>query len=130
MPIPLNAALICRIKEEVERVLLYSRTRLATASPYAIGILCVSAIASCSIIGKDSNKGNVDKLIEVNWYCSCSKVGSILEVSSDKEASDFGRISLRFFCYTKGCNRMEFGACFLFIRGPNKRVFVSRLYNC
>jgi hypothetical protein len=53
MPTPLNAALICRIKEEVEQVLLYSRTRLAIASPYATSILCVLAVASCSIIGKD-----------------------------------------------------------------------------
>jgi hypothetical protein len=45
MPTPLNAALICRIKEEVERVPSYSRTRLATASPHATGILCVSATA-------------------------------------------------------------------------------------
>jgi hypothetical protein len=45
-----------------------------------------------------------------------------LEVSGDKEAGDFGRISLRFFCYTSGCDRMEFGACFLFIRGPNSRI--------
>jgi hypothetical protein len=53
-----------------------------------------------------------------------------LEVSSDEEAGDFGRISLRFFCYMRGCNRMEFGTCFLFIRGPNKRAFVSYLYGC
>jgi len=39
MLIPLNAALICRIKEEVKRVLLYSYTRLAIASPQAIGML-------------------------------------------------------------------------------------------
>jgi hypothetical protein len=45
MPTPLNAALICRIKDEVEQVLSCSRTRLAIASPYAIGILCVSAAA-------------------------------------------------------------------------------------
>ena len=133
---PLNVALICRIKEEVERVLLYSRTRLATASPYAIGILCVLAIAGCSIVGKDSNKGSVDRLIEVNWYCSCSTIGSvleelgsILEVSGDKEAGDSGRISLRLFCRMKGCDCIEFGACFLFIRGP-KRVFVGRSYDC
>jgi len=79
MPTPLNVALIYRIKEEVKRVLLYSCTRLAIASPYAIGILYVLAIAKSegySIIGKDSSKGNikakvakepfVDKLIEAN----------------------------------------------------------------
>jgi hypothetical protein len=53
-----------------------------------------------------------------------------LEVSGDKEAGDFGRISLRFFCCTRGCNRMEFGTCFLFIRGPNKRAFVGCSYGC
>jgi hypothetical protein len=72
MPTPLNAALICRIKEEVERVLLYSHTRLAIASPYAIGILCVSAVArGCSMVGKDSSRGSVEetfvnRLIEAN----------------------------------------------------------------
>jgi hypothetical protein len=71
MLMPLNAALICRIKEEVLQVPLYSRTRLAIASPYAIGILCVLAIARGLIVRKDSSKGNieetfVDKLIEAN----------------------------------------------------------------
>ena len=77
MPILLNATLICRIKEEVKRVLLYSRTRLAIASPYTIGILLVLAIAKgYLIVKKDSSKGNikakvakepfVDKLIEAN----------------------------------------------------------------
>jgi hypothetical protein len=50
--------------------------------------------------------------------------------AGDKEAGNFSRISLRFFCYIRGCNRMEFGAYFLFIRGPNKRIFVGRLYSC
>jgi hypothetical protein len=135
---PLNAALICRIKEVTLLVLSYSRTQLATASPYATGILCASAVAEgCSIVGKDSSESGeedkeafVDKLVEANWYCNCSKVGSILEVSSDKEASDFGRISLRFFCCISGCDYMEFGAYFLFIRGPNSRVFVGCLYSC
>jgi hypothetical protein len=110
----------------------YSRTRLATASPYVIGILCVLAVASCSIVRKDSNKGSVNKLIEVNWYCNCftvksvlEELGSILEVSSNE--GNFSCISLRLFCCIRGCNRMEFGACFLFIRGPNKRVFVGCL---
>jgi hypothetical protein len=56
------------------------------------------------MVGKDLSKGGkedkeafVDKLVEANWYCSCSIVESISEVSSDKEASDFSRISLRFF---------------------------------
>jgi hypothetical protein len=53
-----------------------------------------------------------------------------LEVSGDKEAGDSGRISLRLFCRMKGCDYMEFGACFLFIRGPNKRAFVGCLYGC
>jgi hypothetical protein len=73
IPTPLNAALICRIKEEVERVLLYSCTRLAIASPYATSILYVLAIASCSIVGKDSSKSSikveeafVDRLVEAN----------------------------------------------------------------
>jgi hypothetical protein len=72
MPTPLNIALICRIKEEVKRVLLYSRTRLATASPYAIGILLVLAIAKgYLIVRKDSSEGNVketfvNRLIEAN----------------------------------------------------------------
>ena len=77
MLMPLNAALICRIKEEVLQVPLYSRTRLAIASPYAIGILCVLAIArSCLIVRKDSSKGGikakvakepfVNRLIEAN----------------------------------------------------------------
>ena len=130
---PLNAALICRIKEVTLLVLLYSRTQLAIASPYAIGILCVLALArGCLIVRKDSSEGSkedeeafVDKLVEANWYCSCFIVKSISEVSSDKEASDFSRISLRFFCYTSKCNCIEFGACFLFIRGPNKYKFVS-----
>ena len=72
---PLNAALICRIKDEVLRVLLYSRTRLAIASPYAIGMLYVSAIAGgCSIVRKDSSRGGaevaeetfVDRLVKAN----------------------------------------------------------------
>ena len=63
---PLNVALICRIKEEVKRVLLYSCTRLATASPYAIGILLVLAV-----VRKDSSEGSVketfvDKLVKAN----------------------------------------------------------------
>jgi hypothetical protein len=45
MPTPLNAALICRIKEEVKQVPSYSCIRLDIASPYAIGILCVLAVA-------------------------------------------------------------------------------------
>jgi len=146
MPTPLNVALICRIKDKVLRVPSYSRTRLATASPHAIGMLYVSAVArGCSIVGKDSSRGGaevaketfVDRLVKANWYCSCSNIGSvseelgsILEVSGDKDAGDSGRISLRLFGRTKGCDRMEFGVCFLFIRGPNKCVFVSRSYNC
>jgi hypothetical protein len=73
---PLNAALICRIKDEVLRVPLYSRTRLAIASLYAIGILCVLAIAKgkgYSIVRKDSSKGGakveetfVDRLVKAN----------------------------------------------------------------
>ena len=69
---PLNAALICRIKEEVERVLLYSRIRLVIASPYAIGILYVLAVArGYLIVGKDSSKSNtketfVDRLVKAN----------------------------------------------------------------
>jgi hypothetical protein len=67
--------LICRIKEVTLLVPLYSRMRLATASPYAIGILCVLAIAKgYSIVGKDSSKGGVkvvketfvDKLVKAN----------------------------------------------------------------
>jgi hypothetical protein len=60
----------------VLQVLLYSRTRLATASPYAIGILCVLAVAKgggCSIVRKDLSKGSakveetfVDRLVEAN----------------------------------------------------------------
>jgi hypothetical protein len=50
---------------------LYSRTQLATASPHAIGILCVLAVARGSIIRKDSSKGSVketfvDKLVKAN----------------------------------------------------------------
>jgi hypothetical protein len=73
---PLNAALICRIKDKVLRVLLYSRTRLAIASPHAIGILCVLAIAKgrgYSIVGKDLSKSGVkveetfvNKLVKAN----------------------------------------------------------------
>jgi hypothetical protein len=62
MLIPLNVALIYQIKEEVKRVLLYSCTRLAIASPYAISILYVLAIAkgkSYLIIKKDSSKGDI-----------------------------------------------------------------------
>jgi len=68
---PLNTALICRIKDKVLQVLSYSRTRLAIASPYAIGILCVLAIAGYSIVRKDSSKGSVketfvNRLVEAN----------------------------------------------------------------
>jgi hypothetical protein len=71
---PLKAALICRIKEVTLLVLSYSYTRLATAFPYAIGILCVLAIArGCSIVGKDSSSGAkvaketfVDRLVKAN----------------------------------------------------------------
>jgi len=69
---PLNAALICRIKEEVKQVLLYSCMQLATASSYAIGILYVLAVArGCLIVKKDSSKGNIEemfvnKLIKAN----------------------------------------------------------------
>jgi hypothetical protein len=124
---PLNAALICQIKYKVLQVLLYSRTRLATASPYAIGILYVLAIArgySCLIVRKDLSKSNikvketfVNKLIKANKYYNCSNVKSVLEV-----LGDFSRISLRFFYYTSGCDYIEFRACFLFIRGPNSRI--------
>jgi hypothetical protein len=125
---PLKAAAICRVNKETERVLSYSRIRLAIASPYITGILCVSAVArGCLIVGKDSSEGNVeetfvDRLVKANWYCSRSIVESILEVSGDEEAGDFGCISLRLFCCIRGCDRMEFGACFLFIRGPNSRI--------
>jgi hypothetical protein len=60
-------------------VLLYSRTRLAIASPYAIGILYVLAIAKGGghlIVGKDSSKSGIkakvakepfiDRLVEAN----------------------------------------------------------------
>ena len=130
--------MICRIKEVTLLVLLYSRTRLATASPYAIGILCVLAVAKgggYSMVGKDLSRSGieveetfVDRLVEANWYCSCSNIGSVLEVLGDK--GDFGCISLRLFCCIRGCDYMEFGACFLFIRGPNKRAFVSCSYSC
>jgi hypothetical protein len=69
---PLKAAAICRVNKETERVLLYSRTRLAIASPYITGILCVLAVArGCLIVGKDSSKGNieetfVDRLVKAN----------------------------------------------------------------
>ena len=72
MPTLLNAVLICRIKEEVKRVLLYSYTRLAIASPYAIGILLVLAVAKgYLIVGKDLSKSNIketfiNKLIKAN----------------------------------------------------------------
>jgi hypothetical protein len=59
---PLKATAICRVNKETERVLLYSRTRLAIASPHAIGILCVLAIAKgkgCLIVGKDSSKSGI-----------------------------------------------------------------------
>jgi hypothetical protein len=131
MLIPLKATAIYRINKEIEQVLLYSCMQLAIASPYATSILCVLAVASYLIVGKDSSKGGVeveetfiDSLIEANWYCSCSNVGSVLEVSSD-----FGRISLRFFCCISRCDCMEFGVCFLFIRGSNKRKFAG-LYSC
>jgi hypothetical protein len=60
---PLKAAAICRVNKETEQVLLYSRTRLAIASPYAIGILCILAIAKgrgCLIIRKDSSKSGIE----------------------------------------------------------------------
>jgi hypothetical protein len=73
---PLNIALICRIKEEVKQVLLYSCTRLVIASPYAIGILYVLAIAKGGgylIVEKDLSKSSikveeafVDRLIKAN----------------------------------------------------------------
>jgi hypothetical protein len=73
---PLKAAAICRVNKETERVPSYSRTRLATASPYAIGILCVLAVAKgggCSMVGKDLSKSGVeveetfaDRLVEAN----------------------------------------------------------------
>jgi len=72
MLIPLNVALICRIKEEVKRVLLYSYMRLVITSLYAIGILLILAIArGYLIVRKDLSKGNIketfmDKLIEAN----------------------------------------------------------------
>jgi len=69
---PLKATTICRVNKETERVLSYSRTRLATASPHTTGILCVLAVArGYLIVGKDSSKGNieetfVDRLIKAN----------------------------------------------------------------
>ena len=60
---PLKAAAICRVNKETERVPLYSRTRLAIASPYTIGILCVLVVVKgrgCSMVGKDSSKGDVE----------------------------------------------------------------------
>jgi hypothetical protein len=74
--IPLKATTICRVNKETERVLLYSRTRLAIASPYTIGILCVLAVAKGGgylIVRKDSSKSNIEvketfanKLVEAN----------------------------------------------------------------
>jgi len=87
-----------------------------------------------SIVGKDSSKGRsnvkveetfVKRSVEANWSCSCSIVGSILD-----ELGDFGRISLRLFYCTRGCNCMEFRVCFLFIQGPNKRVLVICFCGC
>jgi hypothetical protein len=73
---PLKATIICRVNKETERVLLYSRTRLAIASLYTIGILCVLAIAKGKgylIVRKDSSKSNIrvkktfaNRLIEAN----------------------------------------------------------------
>ena len=74
--IPLKATAICRVSKEIDRVPLYSRTRLAIASPYAIGILYVLVIAKgrgCSIVKKDSSKSSikvkeafVNKLVKAN----------------------------------------------------------------
>jgi energy-converting hydrogenase Eha subunit A len=74
IPTPLKATAICRINKEVERVLLYSRTRLAIASLYAIGIFCILAVAgSCLIVRKDLSKSGVkvketfvNKLVKAN----------------------------------------------------------------
>ena len=74
--IPLKATAICRVSKEIDRVPLYSRTRLAITSPYAIGILCVLAVAKgrgCLIVGKDSSKSGIEveetfanRLVEAN----------------------------------------------------------------
>jgi hypothetical protein len=70
--IPLKAVAICRVNKETERVLLYSRTRLAIASPHITGILCVLAVArGYLMVGKDSSEGNVeetfiDRLVKAN----------------------------------------------------------------
>jgi hypothetical protein len=69
---PLKAAAICQINKETKQVPLYSCIRLAIASPYIIGILCVSAVArGCLIVRKDLSKDSVkglfvDKLVEAN----------------------------------------------------------------
>jgi hypothetical protein len=69
---PLKAIAICRVNKETERVLSYSRTRLAIASLYIIGILCVLAVArSYLMVRKDSSKSNiketfVDRLVKAN----------------------------------------------------------------
>jgi uncharacterized membrane protein len=70
--IPLKATTICRVNKEMKRVLLYSRTRLAIASPYTTSILCVLAVArGYLIVRKDSSKSNIketfiDKLVKAN----------------------------------------------------------------
>jgi hypothetical protein len=71
---PLNAALICRIKEVTLLVPLYSRTQLATASPYTTSILYALAVArGYLIVRKDLSKSSkedkevfIDKLVEAN----------------------------------------------------------------
>jgi hypothetical protein len=63
---PLKATAICQINKETKQVLSYSCIQLAIASPYAIDILYILAVACCLIVRKDSSKGSVDKLIKSN----------------------------------------------------------------
>jgi hypothetical protein len=109
MLMPLKAALICQIKDEVLRVPSNSCTRLATALPHAIGILYVLVVAGgCLTVGEgEGSSGSgvllleeeveemfMEKLVEASWSHSCSTVGSISEES--------GGMSLRLFCHMRG----------------------------
>jgi hypothetical protein len=93
----------------VLRVLSNSYTRLATASPYAIGILYVLIIArGRSIVeeGEGSSSSGVlllkeeveeifvEKSVEASWSRNCSTVGSI--------SKELGGMSLRLFYRTRG----------------------------
>jgi hypothetical protein len=64
MPTPLKAALICRIKDKVLRVPSNSRTRLATASPYTIGILYILVVARGRSIVREGSGGSGVPLLE------------------------------------------------------------------